>query len=569
MKKFALYLISLTFLAQGCVTADTFSDPVSGIWAYYADGGFVYVDNSGERALTPEENRYYATSGTVDGVIFVAKCVQHDDTHCVATDLAMMNKSGELLNRFGEFEYPQLDVVPIYPAAVVYVALDGTRYKFPLWRSRSNFEAADTIKNVFVEDRLIVAQNGMYGFVDRNGNAVVTPRFLAAKNYVNGKATVVSDQGVGTVDPYGHYEKEAYACVLPYDENVQRVNVGGTLVNYRLDVRTREDIYVSKSLDLSVENHPKADQACQGGKWGLVNSDGKTVIPPLYDEIAPVEGTNHFWVQDREKDVVGFYDRDGNVVMAPEYPYVVFGESFFIVQNREGKFAIFDTKGQPVTEFVFDNYQSLSRSSQVGDYLLSEYAVVSKDGRWGVVAPDGRVTVPFEYELLGPESEGLIAFKRSKRWGVIDAQNKEMHSPIYGSVGTFVDGRAEATLADDTIYIYRDESARNAWIEKARLEKERTEQADREAAESARVRNETIAMERLEEQRRQTALLADSEIERIRKEIADLDGRIRQLQHQHANTGSRAMENDLQRLYAERAALQERIDQLQLMKQNH
>ena len=566
MKKTILSLMATALLAQGCVAADMFHDPVSGTWAYYQDGGIVLMDNAEEHALTPVENRYYATSGTVDGIIFVARCAQHNDDRCIATDLAMMNKNGELLNRFGEFKYPQLEVSHRYPESILHVDVNGKRENFPMWGGRTDLNTDGKRSTVFIEDRLVVEQNGMYGFLDRNGDPVVTPRFLAVKNFQDGRAIVISDQGVGSVDPYGHYTKEQFACVLPYDEQYTRVNVDGTLVNYRLDLRTQSDIYVSKSLDLSVENHPNSSNACQGGKWGLVDAAGNIVIPPAYDDIIPEEGTDFLWVYNHEKHVVGIYTRSGHDVIPPEYPFIVVGESFFLVQNHEGKFSLFDTKGKQVTEFVFDNYQSTSRPDNIGQFLLSEYAVLSKDGLWGVVTPDGRVTVPFTYEQLGPESEGLISFRDGKkRWGVIDTKNTEVKSAIYGSVGEFHDGRAEAELAGDTIYIYRDHNAESAWREKMRLDRERAEAAERQAAQEARERNAQLAQERLEEERRQTQMLAGAEIERLRKELDMIDRRLEQLQHQYATTKSATMEEEIRRQMAERRTILDRIAELQNM----
>lgn len=561
-------LLAVSFLS-GCASAELFHDPMHGVWAYYgnaeASQGFVYMDRS-EKALTPQdkEKRYFATSGFIEDVAIIAKCLErNEDGVCQDASLAMMDVDGNLLNKFGEYNYPELIVTEKYPAAVMYVDLSNIRAMFPLWDGRADLGAEKTINKLFHDERLLVEQNGLFGYVDKSGRPVIAPHFLAAENFHDGQALVITDAGIGTIDVYGQFTPADYACIASYDDTLRRINVGGRLVNYALDLRTQQNIYISESLKTAHEQRPDAAQICIEGKWGLIDAQNKIIVPPEYDELVNEESTDYIWVKKTTENVVGFYDHQGNQIVKPEFPLVYLGEYFFIAQNADGKYAILDKNGSRSTEFVFDTYLSKGRPDNIGFYLQSESAVLAKEGLWGAVRPNGTVNIPFEYEELTAESEGLIGFKKGKRWGVLDDNNTIMHSPIYGLVGLFEDGRAKADLAGDEIFIYRDDNARNAWLEKSRLEESRAAEAERLAAEEARQQQLAIEQERLEEQRKQTKLMAASEIDRLQKEAQAIANRIEVLEPQYEATKSETMRLDLNRLRSEKATIEEQIANIQ------
>ncbi len=557
MKRFGFVLCFCMCTLSGCVSAELFGDPKAGIWAYYGNEevsqGVVYRDGDGETPLTPsaEGEQYYATSGTVDGVIFVANCLSRDALGvCTDSKIAMMDEEAKLLNSFGEYDYPQLVVDVTYPASIMYVDKAGIRSKFPMWAWRGDLPSTTRTDQVFVEDRLLVMQNGLYGFLDRSGTPIVAPRFHAIGNFFNGKAFAISDQGIGTVDIYGQFTPEPYACVTYYNNKYKRINKGGQLVNYQKDLRVPSEYYITEAYKNSVELRPDAAQICTGGKWGLVDMNDKVIVPPEYDEIVVEEGSSKLWARNTATNRVAYYNTDGTQVIGPEYSTICLGESFSLVQNDKGKYALLNPEGKRITEFEYDAYQSKGNPTNVSFYLTSEYAVMNKDGKWGVLKPTGEVAVPFEYEALTAESEGLIGFKRGKRWGVIDTSNKEILSPIYGGVGLFEDGRATALLAGDEINIYRDDNARNAWHEKFRLDQMRADDDERAAAAEQRDRAMQL-QEKLEQQIRQTESLRRAEIARVQQEIDDLQIALDAQKKNYAQNNDPALLKDIEALEAD------------------
>lgn len=567
MKNKLLLLLVGAFIVSlsACATVtppESIQDHQFGHWDLYkdAEGGIVYYGDD-DMPLTPEESgsRYSAASGFVENVSFVSKCMDRNvDGQCTYSGIAMMDATGHLLNRFGEYNYPEIEISETEDGAIHYVSLAGTVERFPMWHGYSP-NALLTKETIFSDDRLMIEQGGLYGFVDRTGRAIIAPRFMAAENFKNGEARVFSDQGFGHIDLFGKFYPDKEACIVAYDDMFKRINIGGSIVNYSKDLRADSSLYISESLKTAHSQRPDADQICIGGKWGLVNFENKVIVPPEFDKIEKDVDSQMIWVSDSDRNVIGIYSVDGTEILAPKYPAAILGEYFYIVKNAEGKFAVFNTKGKPVTEFEYDAWLSKTRESSHGEYLLSESVVLKKGMNWGVLAADGHVIVPFEYEELTAESEELIGYRKGKRWGVIDTSNREILSPIYGSVGLFEDGRATAELAGDQIYIYRDDGTRNAWLEKARLERDRNREAEIQAEVEERARKDALEAEKLEEQKRQNKLIAESEIQRLEKEILTIRNRLDVIEPRYNATKSPEILNEINTLRAQIADLEDRI----------
>ena len=99
------------------------------------------------------------------------------------------------------------------------------------------------------------------------------------------------------------------------------------------------------------------------GKCGLVNTEGKEVVPVKYDVVSD------------------------------------FGEGFAIVE-RDNKYGYVNTKGEEATPLKYDWV----------DYFSEGLAIVELKGKYGYVNTEGVEVVPLEYTSI----EALEAFKQTK-----------------------------------------------------------------------------------------------------------------------------------------------------------
>ena len=554
-----------------CVKPNIIRDPYNEAnWGYYGNdqksAGLVLLNKKKEPITPSDKNkRYVATTGFIDGYAFVARCSEWDNNkkhkNCLETQIAMIDEEGHLLNSFAQFEYPELEVSLDYPGMIYYVSKDGKKEVFPMFVDISSMISDGIHRELLTDGYFLVKVNGIFGYINDSGSNVIPARFLAATPFSDGKATVIGDSGFGTLDKDGAFTPEKYACIVPYDEKLRMVNVGGKLLNYKNDMRTIDDLFVSDALLSKVSALEDNNVVCEGGKWGLIDDDNQVVIPENFTSIVTEAGTDYLYVTDSESKKSGFYTKEGKQVVEAKYKSIFIGDYYFIVQNDEDKYALTDKSGKEITGFDYDMYKSKGRPDNIGFYMTSEYAVLNKDGKWGVLSASGKEIIPFEYEELGPESEGMIAYKRGSRWGVIDTNNKEILAPIYTEVGVFEDGRAHAVLAGDEIYVYRDQMTRQAWLEKDRLAKDRVEEADREAARESLRRQEALAAQRLEEQRVSNLMQLKNERDRLQADLDQVNLQIEMVEPE-ASLGVADAKRDWDALKLQRADLEAKIAEI-------
>lgn len=110
----------------------------------------------------------------------------------------------------------------------------------------------------FQENLAKFQQGNLWGFVDRQGNIVIQPRFYGAGGFYNGRAVVqTANQKWGYIDKQGNWIVHAQYCMAGrFSEGLAGVYVGG---------------------------YGSGDN-CYGGKWGFIDTAGNFVVSPVLDE---------------------------------------------------------------------------------------------------------------------------------------------------------------------------------------------------------------------------------------------------------------------------------------------
>ena len=279
---------------------------------------------------------------------------------------------------------------------------------------------------IFSDDRFLIEQGDLLGFIDRSGKLAILPSFIAAQTFIDGKALVVDKNGkLGTITADGMFYPEKFSCMLQLNQDYRFVNVGGQLARMADDIRIND-----KTFYHATSYHPDSESDfCLGGKWGIIDNQDRIVIPPEYENIQ-------------------------------------LGKYYHLGINEEGKFALIALDGKRLSNFIFEEIQAIADETGI---IESEYLVAKHNGKWGVVRPNGEIVLPFEHEQLGPESEGFIAFRQGSKWGFMDLTGKVIFAPIYSEVQPFSSGRSQAILEGAPTNLYRDDTTRDVWLERDRL----------------------------------------------------------------------------------------------------
>jgi hypothetical protein len=300
-----------------------------------------------------------------------------------------------------------------------------------------------------------VVQGGKWGYVERSGKLVISPRFDAAGAFSEGLAPVLSDGKTAYADASGKI-----VLVPEFDP------AGGQLhrrfANGRAAVK-KDGLFgfIDRSGKLAVPaRFTWADDfseglaaTCEPGKCGYVDADGKTVLAP------GVEGGNPFrsgvaGVNAGMGMVVGtFYVYSLSTGRLPgEYELVGnFSEGLMPVRY-EGKWGFIDGRGVPRIGASHD---------WAGDFAEGLAPVRPTDGEpCGYVDREGKLAIPARYRSCGPFSSGRarvdlareahdaehVAFIDRTGRVVIDSAKLD---PPFDRAEDFVDGLAAVAVGGE------------------------------------------------------------------------------------------------------------------------
>lgn len=188
----------------------------------------------------------------------------------------------------------------------------------------------------FQEGLAAVKVGGKWGFIDTKGNMVVAPQFYEVGNFSNGvtwflDAELDKDYSLDHDMNGDEYKKLYYnkkgeiAFSLPYDTVCPfSEGLAAVLVNGKWGfVNTDGKMVIAPQYDEDALGHTPSfhDGMCpinMSGKHGYIDKTGKIVIEPQYDQ---AWGFSNGLAKVMVNQKVGFIDKNGKMVIAPKYDY--------------------------------------------------------------------------------------------------------------------------------------------------------------------------------------------------------------------------------------------------------
>lgn len=196
-------------------------------------------------------------------------------------------------------------------------------------------------------------------------------------------------------------------------------------------------------------------------RYGIVDLEGRTVIPLQYDWVFPALNGERFLLF--SDTLMGIADRSGRMVVPMEYDYSLYADDIsdpfrygLIVMSKGGKYEVLDTAGRTVVPMVYDEvwlvdsnlmilqgydhqirqpYETLMQLD--GDTVIPTHRFINWwDGNlfsvqndkklWGLYDRSGRVVVACQYDHIDYLHNGLASVKKDGRTGVIDSRGREV-----------------------------------------------------------------------------------------------------------------------------------------------
>lgn len=275
----------------------------------------------------------------------------------------------------------------------------------------------------FAEGMLPIAEDGKWGFVDKEGNWVIEPAFDYALSFSEELASVkdVKTRKWGFVDKEGKWIINAeFEAVGSFEEGIAPAKLDG-----KWGFIDEEGNWVIKNSYLNVSYFSDKIAIVQdvNENWGTIDEDGEWIIKPRFQDIKSFsEGI----AAAKKNGKWGFIDEDGKWIIDNDYYDVgSFADGLAYVQEeKDGKYGYINDDGQWEIEPVYDEA-----------YDFSQGLACVKDGKkYGYIGKNGKTKIDFQYKYAMPfYADGyapvLTGDKKSSEddeWFVIDTNGKSI-----------------------------------------------------------------------------------------------------------------------------------------------
>ncbi len=247
-----------------------------------------------------------------------------------------------------------------------------------------------------------IEKNGLFGFMDWQGNVVITPQFINVSKFSDGFAAV--DHG-----------NDIYSFIYPNGKILIRSDATH---QFTLDVdNTRLSFYSDSAFHngLAKTHMPAGTNMVMGRpmklyKYGYFDTYGKIVIDPIFDSATP------------------FND-----------------ESAMVIMNRQA--LIINTRGEVIMRD--SSSYTISRSFSEGLAVITERAT----NKEGFVNKSGQIAIAPQFERTGWFSEGVCPVFINHYWGGIDTSGGIVIEPKYSEISPCSEGLLKARIEGGSVYL--------------------------------------------------------------------------------------------------------------------
>lgn len=254
-------------------------------------------------------------------------------------------------------------------------------------------------RNSQVTEPVVIVQNGKYGYIDHNGEMVIRPQFLWARDFVDGLGAV-------------------YVC-----GRMVSINADGKLLPWQASPK-------------GAALRPKK----VGGKYGFANASGQLRVDARFDDVLPYsDGFAAVSVQDKW----GFIDGNGRIAVAPSFDMAGYFHEGVAYAVSNDVPVIINKQGNALAR----GYEQLSG-------IVAEGRIpVSRGSKYGYLNLRGAVAIPLIYDGGDSFSEGLAPVKRGDKWGYVDTDGAVAIPFLFDAAEVFGNGLAPVRTGDQSGFI--------------------------------------------------------------------------------------------------------------------
>lgn len=238
-----------------------------------------------------------------------------------------------------------------------------------------------------------------YGYIDEEGNVIAECKYNEASDFIKGIGILKEGNTIFAINTKGERIKtfnSQFTLVNYYDGEKGIATKGG--LAYIID---KDGNIVSKGyqeLRYDPFSNFSGIMAKNNNKYGVIGWNGSVLTPFDYVSFWNTAGnTTGVLVAEKQLYILGGYiGSNGKVLLPPVYDFIGgFNEGLGRL-GKDGKYGVINAAGNQITGLVYDNIESYSEG----------LAAVLKDDKWGYINKNGNLIVPCIYEFAPPFING-------------------------------------------------------------------------------------------------------------------------------------------------------------------
>ena len=185
----------------------------------------------------------------------------------------------------------------------------------------------------------------------------------------------------------------------------------------------------------------------KAGNQGLVNDKGQTIIPVQYKKVSTLkENYNSEYIVIDENDNYGVINTSGVVLIEPKYENIKYINSSTMFAVKESNvWKLYDTDNKEVV--IDGGYDDIIE-------IKNDNLVIAKDGEYGVINTKNEEKIAPQYQDLKSVFSIYYIAKKDDKFGIINLENEEVlpfeyTSMIYVESASFI--QADKTETETVI----------------------------------------------------------------------------------------------------------------------
>ncbi len=262
---------------------------------------------------------------------------------------------------------------------------------------------------------------GKWGFINKNGDWVISSKFEEAYYFSEGLAAVKYYGNWGYIDGLGKWIiqpefrdakpfKEGLACAMKY----------------------KHWGYIDKKGKWHFEPKMKVVSSFSDGKaiiknddgFVFINRDGDRILKHSFERALPFSEGLAFVIYNGYK---GYIERNGNWLIKHDYEEAYsFSEGLALISTGK-KYGFINQKGALVIKAEYED----------ANYFKDGLAAVKTRDYWGYINKSAEVVIEMKFDAAFPFSNDFAVVKFDGRFGLIDKAGDWVITPAYSGLGRY------------------------------------------------------------------------------------------------------------------------------------